>query len=206
MYNALVLLGQSGAGKDAIANSLCRDNPGMFNTKFSVIAKHLFADWLGLDDDDLNNKKLRTEYTFNVRGYQTEMSLLDVLDVMFRGCSGTALERDKFAYTMHRIGDRTPIFTDVRSRKEVTFIREHYNALTIRIYADHIPMGISDDNLSEVWSNLFWNTDCRQVVREKDTTLTQTLSDVKRILYGARGIKGYNVKSTQQPVKRSYEI
>lgn len=206
MYNALVLLGQSGVGKDAIANALCRDNDGLVNTKFAVIAKHLLADCLCLSDADMENKKAREAYTFNVRGYRTELTLLGLLDVMFQGCEGTALERDKFNYALHRIGDKTPVFTDVRSLAEVDFIQKHYNALVIRIYADHIPTGISDQQLDAVTSKLAWSRPCFQVIRHTDALFSNTLASVKRIIDLTTGISGYEVKIPPAPRNRTNEV
>lgn len=176
---AIVLLGNSGVGKDTIANRLCFENPAYKNIKFSAIIKHLFSDWLDLDDDDIENKKLRCEYNFNVRGYQTISTLLDLLDVTFRGCPGTTLETDKLAYAKQRCEGYTPIFTDCRSVAESEWIHYNFSPIYIHLYRPSVEPGISDENVNQVWGSFYWRGRSYSVTRYEHHSIEYTLNHVK---------------------------
>ncbi|MEH2028488.1 MAG: hypothetical protein V7K67_02195 [Nostoc sp.] len=176
---AIVLLGYSGVGKDTIANRLCLDNREYKNIKFSAIIKHLFSDWLDLDDDDIENKKLRSEYNFNVRGYHTLTTLLDMLDVTFRGCGGTTLEIDKLAYAKKRCEGYTPVFTDCRTLAEAEWIKYNFSPICVRLYHPDIDPGISDQDIDQVWDVFYWSGKSYSVLRHESHGIEYTLAHVK---------------------------
>lgn len=123
---ALVLLGNSGVGKDTLAALLAQENPvrKTFNAKFSAFAKGLVADALQVPVSRWEDKNWR-----NTRIYGS-LTPLDLLQVLYFGSLGDSNPSYRFqqaclSYISNRIYVQKPdlvVFTDLRKPEEVNWL------------------------------------------------------------------------------------
>lgn len=152
-HNAIVLIGNSGVGKDTVANMLIRDYPGVFvNVKFSSLTKAIFAQ-LGFTEAQVNgtDKEKVREQTLVINDKETGVSLLDLLVSLFHGSHKTNLHRANITWALNSIPSGSiPIFTDVRRADEMQAVRKNYTPLVIKLYSPDIIPGAADAEIASL--------------------------------------------------------
>lgn len=153
-YNALVLLGYSGVGKDTMANMLCKTS-GCVNSKFGELPKRLACNLLTLPySRDLVESKANRESA--VAGFYG-LSLMDVLTVLYKGSQDSEpMLKAIRQFTFDKIGADVPIFTDVRRQTELDAINERYQPLVIRLVRSDVGLGVNDSQLDELEADVIF--------------------------------------------------
>ena len=142
-HKAIAIIGNSGSGKDTIANYLS-SKYGFVNVKFGRMHKEITADIFNVDLDKLEDKEWRVTHKHELFGFTP----LEFLAVLFKGYSQVESYVDKLHwYTRSLADDGFPVFTDIRHERELNSIAD-LNPLVINLYRPNCDAGVNDEHIS----------------------------------------------------------
>ena len=142
---AIILLGESGIGKDHLFKSLSTTYPNIQNVKFTTYAKTLVSRAFNVSPSLMDDKEWRTQ---NLPGI--ELSPLDLLLTLYHGARNYPKFSDaNIKYTLDSIVDGfIPVFTDVRRVKEANAIKEAFDEVHwFRLYCHGVDAKEADGDL-----------------------------------------------------------
>lgn len=147
--DSIVLLGNSGAGKDTTYAALDVANPTKYyNAKFALLSKTITAKVFNLEVRELEDKELRTKPSKTYAG----LSPLDLLTVLYKGIT-PSLEQAHVHFLLSIIPDgKIPVFTDIRREHELMAVLQNYkHTVIIKLESDTAPEGVNDGEISALY-------------------------------------------------------
>ena len=149
-YNALVLLGYSGVGKDTIANLLITDDKRKVNVKFSALTKRLIERAFDYPTGALEDKQQRVE-PLELNRELYELNAMDLLTALFTS-GNSRVEQAGLTYALRSIKPgQFPVFTDVRRRQEAYAIAYNFNPLVLYLVRDDIFPSVNDSGIHFIY-------------------------------------------------------
>lgn len=146
IYDAIVLLGYSGVGKDTTFAALDARHPGTYtNAKFGALAKQLTAIIYDCPPKALENKDFRTQTR------RFGLTPLDVLTVLYKGCTPELTEAHVNYCLVNIEPELIPVFTDVRRMQEAKAVESHYSRpLFVYLWSSNVSEGINDGEVEAI--------------------------------------------------------
>lgn len=147
--DSIVLLGNTGAGKDTTFVALNVANPTKYyNAKFALLSKTITAKVFNLEVRELEDKELRTKPSKTYSG----LSPLDLLTVLYKGIT-PSLEEAHVHFLLDLIPDgKIPVFTDIRREHELMAVLRNYeHTIIIKLESDTAPEGENDGDISSLY-------------------------------------------------------
>lgn len=158
-YNAVILLGYHGVGKDTLANRLIKDNSAFVNIKMSKMYKDLLQHTLGLTEAEINGTDLAKvrEAPISICANIGEelnfpFSALDILNLLFQGSRVDSRFVDSHVtYALDSIPEgKIPVFTDIRRIEEYEAVCRNFNPVIIFLKDKDVPPGDTDGNIPQL--------------------------------------------------------
>jgi energy-coupling factor transporter ATP-binding protein EcfA2 len=158
---ALVLLGLRNSGKDTMFRALKELMPSAVNIKFSSFHKHLLGELMGIPQYVLENKTLRESLKLAFEGgdvtfeYQSDVSMLDLLNALFIGSAEVAsLRKAHIEYAMLQFTESDfPVFTDIRRHSELAAVK-HLNPLVVHVRSPHEVETLADLEVKQLFNSV----------------------------------------------------
>lgn len=147
--DSIVLLGNSGAGKDTTYAALDVANPTKYyNAKFALLSKTITAKVFNLEVRELEDKELRAKPSKTYAG----LSAIDLLTVLYKGIT-PSLEQAHVHFLLSIIPDgKIPVFTDIRREHELMAVLKNYShTVIIKLESDTAPEGENDGDISSLY-------------------------------------------------------
>lgn len=151
-YGGLVILGNTGTGKDPLANGLVNRFTGVKNVKFSEMTKVLLAQLFRVPRAYLEDKEWRTT-KMTIGGVDTNVTPLKILNALYFGAQQSSLHQDNLRWVAREVAESFPVFTDIRRVSEFSAIRS-LNPLVIRLVHPDRPPGETDGEQNALWNSL----------------------------------------------------
>ena len=154
----LVLLGNSGVGKDTIANLLQahveKDGHDVVIGKMSNYVKDLFTLLPSVHAWWLEDKEARTTQTIRLcTGYDSQITLHHLLTATFESSTFQGLMDDKFAYFDYLCEEYDLIIaTDIRTPEEAQHLIYNYEPIVISLERSDVEPGVADGKLEETYT------------------------------------------------------
>lgn len=145
---ALVLLGNSGVGKDTICSLFLQEFPNAaVNVKFGSLGKRIAADLFNTVTERMENKEWRE----TVRWQEQWFTPMDLLTTLFHGCKHCPAMMEaniKFALA-NAPKDKLLICTDLRRPEEYEALCREVDCVDlVHLSSRDVPKGVNDDKLN----------------------------------------------------------
>jgi hypothetical protein len=146
-FNALILLGNSGIGKDTLYSGLSKLHKGLQNIKFSYGLKEVLATGFRVPLSFLNGTDEKPHWREQTLAIDSFWTALDIMKACYYGAEAAGLSDKIIKETLDNIHE-FPVFTDVRTLRELEAIKEVYNPYILHIFHIDVPPKEADNNIS----------------------------------------------------------
>ena len=193
--NPIILLGRHGAGKDTMAHLLSVIYNGVYNAKFSEFSKRFVSSALDIPVSYLNDRVKREEISATgTFGFTSDLTALDMLNVLFHGSLSDTPEAKRFCEAGIRFvlgkSEFYPrvVFTDIRRLQEAKAVLQYYEKVTVVVLVDEDALGIlpepSDENLPALIAMLYENerVDIHALNRQTTDTPSDTFVKLQTLI------------------------